>query len=367
MLKRPEILCPVCDNTGSDPITIGKKGVLNEQDFREKRSFCAKCSHQWNPCPKSCDYGDDDFLFLPGEGDDRLTSQFEFFDDSVPVFQNVLEVGCSNGDFASFLKTKWDINQYHGIEISEAAVDAKVLLDKVFQVPLCDPKAISLLNDTKYDFVIYSHTLEHISDVVRELNRVYELMSVDGRLFIEVPNVSGTLGLPFDFNPAHIQFFSPTSLCTLLNSIGFDVVKMATHCSLHGFKNDCIRVVARKKADYSAEYGDLLWNSIRHLLGEKQFILWGTSGLADKLVRQYVDGSHIKLCVDTYKHGQTDTFMGMQICEPAVIRQYPDIPILISSVDFEGEIRTQIDDLSKKRSGRVAGIAEVLSKLGRKS
>jgi hypothetical protein len=66
------------------------------------------------------------------------------------------------------------------------------------------------------------------------LQKVYDLMPSDGRLFIEVPNYnswsrrwSGQYWLGLDLQN-HLCFFTPTSLQEILRSVGFEITRQRT-------------------------------------------------------------------------------------------------------------------------------------------
>ena len=83
--------------------------------------------------------------------------------------------------------------------------------------------------DFKFDFVIYSHVFEHISDLNKELSLIKERLNTKGLLYIEVPGVLNLTDYRYDlkryFQNAHTFNFSLSSLCNILTKNGFKLVK----------------------------------------------------------------------------------------------------------------------------------------------
>jgi hypothetical protein len=78
------------------------------------------------------------------------------------------------------------------------------------------------------DAAVLSHVLEHVRDVDRALLALRDLLRIDGRLYVEVPDATRYdefLAAPFqDFNAEHINHFSGHSLANLLERYGFRVI-----------------------------------------------------------------------------------------------------------------------------------------------
>lgn len=74
--------------------------------------------------------------------------------------------------------------------------------------------------------VILSHTLEHVRDVNKVLDRLYEILQPDGYLFIEVPGIrSHALGDPMIyFDVEHNYYFDLESLSKLLKKHTFNII-----------------------------------------------------------------------------------------------------------------------------------------------
>jgi len=80
--------------------------------------------------------------------------------------------------------------------------------------------------EKKPNLIILSHVLEHVSDINRVLDKLYELLQPDGYLFIEVPGIrSHALGDPMIyFDVEHNYYFDLNNLSKLLKKHAFNIV-----------------------------------------------------------------------------------------------------------------------------------------------
>lgn len=77
------------------------------------------------------------------------------------------------------------------------------------------------LAEKDFDFVIFNQTLEHLYNPFMSVSRLYDHMSDGGYLFTSVP----TINIPH-MTPFHFNGFTPTGLCMLMKSVGFEVVEV---------------------------------------------------------------------------------------------------------------------------------------------
>lgn len=141
-----------------------------------------------------------------------------------------LDIGCGSGVFLATLKRHgWSVQ---GVEISAiSAKRAKEALDiDVFVGNLKGAK----FESNEFDFISMNHSLEHITDLDETLEEIRRVLSPDGILYIEVPNVeslsrklSKEFWLHWD-SPRHLFAFSPATLKLLLEKHKFSVARLRT-------------------------------------------------------------------------------------------------------------------------------------------
>lgn len=142
----------------------------------------------------------------------------------------LLEVGCSYGHTLAIARTRgW---QVAGVEMSPtAACYAREHFGlAVFTGDLLDAPCA----EHSFDAVIMWHVLEHTHDPQAQLERLRTLLRPGGVLGLRVPNVTSFgarvagRAWPWMCPPAHLWFFSPTTLPRLLAQCGFEVLEIST-------------------------------------------------------------------------------------------------------------------------------------------
>jgi len=140
---------------------------------------------------------------------------------------SLLEVGPGSGAFLNYARSVgW---QVVGIETSQYAAQqasARYGLDI-----RCGTLGTVDLGGRQFDVVHMSHVLEHLSDPIASLHVVHGLLKPRGSLIIEVPHEFGSLQFrvlkaarllkPYQVSCTHILFFTPSTLCALLERTGF--------------------------------------------------------------------------------------------------------------------------------------------------
>lgn len=76
------------------------------------------------------------------------------------------------------------------------------------------------LNEKEYDFVIFNQTLEHLYNPFIGMKNLYNHLKIGGYLYTTVP----TINIPHEI-PFHFWGITPTGLCALGKSIGFNVLE----------------------------------------------------------------------------------------------------------------------------------------------
>ncbi len=194
----------------------------------------------------------------------RAEAQLQFVKSSIELGQlsTVLDIGCSEGclllEFqqvgCKVLGYEPDSRMAHFANQRLAQGEETVVKNELFSA--------SNLAVESVDLVCSSHVLEHVSNPFSYLQEIQNVLSSSGFLFLEIPN-QYDLSVEKCINPevfpsaptqGHLYFYSPKSIKSLLESNGFEVLKIAT-CgrSVEGFfeqfkepKLSRLRVFSRK-------------------------------------------------------------------------------------------------------------------------
>lgn len=151
----------------------------------------------------------------------------------------LIDIGCG---FGGFLKVAEEYGwECIGVEISEgvAALGMKrlrvnILVADFLCVDLCKEELCR-----GFDLCTMWHSLEHISNPRRALERVFRLLKPGGGVVIAVPNPQSFQAKIFKQRwvhwdiPRHLYHFSPVVLTTFLKKIGFKVQQVSFFSNEH--------------------------------------------------------------------------------------------------------------------------------------
>ncbi len=147
-----------------------------------------------------------------------------------PARGRLLEIGASYGH--SLLAARERGWQVTGVELSPTA-SAHARQELGLEIYNCDLQDAPL-PEASFDAVILWHVLEHVRDPRAQVLRIGELLKPGGFLGLRVPNIE-SFGArvagqwwPWMCPPAHLWFFSRTTLPRLLDSCGFDILETRT-------------------------------------------------------------------------------------------------------------------------------------------
>ncbi|NPD45566.1 bifunctional 2-polyprenyl-6-hydroxyphenol methylase/3-demethylubiquinol 3-O-methyltransferase UbiG [Lentimicrobium sp. S6] len=145
--------------------------------------------------------------------------------------QNILDVGCFDGNMGKFLLSKSDNIKIDGIEPCETSAKvASKYYNDVFNGYLEDFKT-----EKKYDAIVCGDILEHLNDPWFQLKRISNFIRTDGCLILSIPNaghwtlVFDQLNGKFEYLPwglscvTHIRWFTEKSIKEAIESAGFEI------------------------------------------------------------------------------------------------------------------------------------------------
>lgn len=139
----------------------------------------------------------------------------------------ILDIGCGLGQTLELI-TKLGYKNTFGIDIDERAIE--VCRDRNLNVSrILDLKEFCKNENTKFDFIIMSHVLEHIpkDEIVNTLRYIREnLIASGGELVLFVPNAQSNTGCYWAYEDfTHHLLFTTGSIDYVLKSAGFKDIK----------------------------------------------------------------------------------------------------------------------------------------------
>jgi 2-polyprenyl-3-methyl-5-hydroxy-6-metoxy-1,4-benzoquinol methylase len=166
--------------------------------------------------------------------------------------KKALEVGCSAGLLLAELKRRgWEVE---GIEPAKNFADyARDNFDiKVYLQPFEHVK----LQDARYELIIISHLLEHLSDPISCLYKLSHYLNPKGYLFIEIPNIRGIWrNLDNQFQSTHIFIPSTVTMRLIIDKAKLAIYKEECQGRVIRYLlrlpgKDVKKVELKKKDDY---------------------------------------------------------------------------------------------------------------------
>lgn len=140
---------------------------------------------------------------------------------------NILDIGCGSGLFLKSCKDE-GLNG-EGIDVSNTAL---AFAKDEFGLTVYNKRVEELIKEyKKYDVITLWHVLEHFLEPIDELQKIKELLSPNGILLIEVPNLksikfrlSGNKWKGGNHPLYHRSFFTAKTLLNTLAESGFNDV-----------------------------------------------------------------------------------------------------------------------------------------------
>ena len=301
------------------------------------------------------------FVKYADELTDALVDRYDLND------KDIVEIGCSDGDFLSLLCDKGS-NRGVGFDPSFVPDENPVDSDRPITIV---PEYFTPESATgPVDFLCCRHVLEHIERPLEFLTGLASTIKSTGRppVYFEVPNglyMLESLAI-WDIIYEHCGYFTPAALTGIFTMAGFEPIEVR---QVYGKQFLAIEAVpadgtAKLKADASQAQISALVDqfSQQHRLylqtwqeKLKKFskqsarpVIWGTGSKGVTFLNALGIGTdQIALAVDANpnKAGQFVPRTGQQIVEPSHLKQYkPDVVIVMNGI-YRQEIAQQLADM----------------------
>jgi 2-polyprenyl-3-methyl-5-hydroxy-6-metoxy-1,4-benzoquinol methylase len=233
--------CPACSSTNHQKVMTAEDYLVSNESFEIME--CNDCSLRFtSPIPTdnkiSNYYESDDYISHTGKGNSvinqiyRIVQYFTLWSKKKKVINfsqmrsgSILDIGCGTGKFLKTMKQSgWEID---GVEINETA--RRVAENNTGSAIL--NQADFLNSKKKYDVITLWHSLEHLYDLNKYLNRISTSLNANGVIMIAVPNYQS-----FDAEyykqdwaaydvPRHLYHFSMKAINKLMEKYNFKLIQ----------------------------------------------------------------------------------------------------------------------------------------------
>lgn len=150
--------------------------------------------------------------------------------------KTLLDVGCSEGNFAAHIKKKFQVEAW-GIELME--VHGKIAQQKLDKVLIGDcAKNVDSLPDAYFDVIYFNDVLEHLVDPYSLLKKIKHKLSPNGVIISSIPNaryhrvlksliVNKNWEYTMDgvLDKTHLRFFTSKSILKMYHDLGFETIE----------------------------------------------------------------------------------------------------------------------------------------------
>lgn len=283
----------------------------------------------------------------------------------------ILDIGSGMGHFLHHFQNV-GYQRLLGLEPSVAAVE---LARETYGLDICSGTIDNFATGERFGLISLCGVLEHIADLRRSMARITGLLKDDGNLFIAVPDAS-TFGQappsePFlEFALEHINFFSATSLDTLLCTSGFEKVSVVSQ--RNDFYNNYYLLALYRRTSRPATqpandteaasslraYVDLSQKALQQVeelvaqfeKNQEPLLIWGAGALTSRLLSDTRLG-HTNICaiIDKNINLQGKKLLNIPITAPESVIQHAEATVFIASTTYAMEIRKTL--LQKYRWG----------------
>jgi len=288
----------------------------------------------------------------------------KWVDESVDVKGKILEVGCFTGHLMSMWLGEREICGYDPSRLGKEVAKLKYGFDTDVANRFHDTRFFK--NGDKFGLAILSHVVEHIADIETFFADIRPALAEDGLLYIEVPDVTDWFSAADDphyhtnereplvqLAAEHVNFFSPSSLCRMMNRLNFECVKCENRKDPLAVISSTWRV--RPKADdakYISKYyiegmAVFAQHNAKMRAVSGPVYVWGAGGHTQRMMQWSDMGkSDIAAFVESNADYHGGTLAGKPIIGPAEIDQ--PYPIIVSSLMYQSAIVDQIKGMGLK-------------------
>lgn len=282
--------------------------------------------------------------------------------------KDVVEIGCSKGDFLILLCT---LGKNRGIGIDPSVVPGRVNSEAANRVAFIQEYYAEHHAEYVGDFICCRHTLEHIQPTAEFLQTVRRSIGdrTDVAVFFEIPDTTRVLqDLAFeDIYYEHCSYFTPGSLARLFRFCGFEVTDL-----YQAYGNQYLLIEAKpvstpsKKVHPLEESRDRMAQDVKyfateiakklgrwqqqleqwHRQGEKVAI-WGSGSKCVAFLTTLNAADKVQCVVDINPHrqGQFIPGVGKEIMSPEFLKEYQPNRVIVMNSIYCGEIQQMLDEM----------------------
>ena len=272
----------------------------------------------------------------------------------------ILDIGCGNGLFLTLFYES-GFNNLYGIDQSNAFYHTQ----SKYNINFVDGSIFRNNFNIKFNLITMVNVLEHIFDLDKLLFNINDIISNDGILYIDVPNIKYYNNFP-NISTEHVNHFSIESITNLAKIYKYDILEI----NEDHFIDTQIQVILKKnnnikntsllndvliRNEISNNYNKFInniFNNVNYELidvlaeNQSEVILWGVANSVLPILH-LLKKLNIKYIVDSDKNKKDKIILNKPIVLPSDIIN-SDAVILILPETYYNIIHKQIKEMGLK-------------------
>lgn len=282
--------------------------------------------------------------------------------------KNIIEIGCSKGDFLFLL---CELGNNYGVGIDPSAIPGRVKSEAAERVTFIQDYYSEKYSEYVGDFICCRHTLEHIQPTQEFIQTVRN--SIGDRLNVsvvfEIPDTVRVLkDIAFeDIYYEHCSYFTPGSLARLFRQCGFEVTDLyraygdqylLIEAKPVNTISDVVHPLEESVTDvgqYVQHFSNKIYEKLdfwkTHLEKAKnenqKVVVWGSGSkcVAFLTTLDTIDKIDYVVDINPHRHGKFIPGVGKEIKSPEFLKEYqPDEVILMNEI-YQNEIQKMLDNM----------------------
>ncbi|MDA9701522.1 class I SAM-dependent methyltransferase [Prochlorococcus sp. AH-736-L23] len=258
-----------------------------------------------------------------------------------------LEIGTGVGEYMSICKElNWET---FGIEGSIENIKKSLEKEKIINGFVGESnteelklKLFKLVDKEKINFCYCLNFIEHWPNPIRSLKEIKKLISNDAICLFEVPNFNMIKenNLYSEFIPDHLSYFTINSFSYLINSAGYEIIK------IENFYNDyIISCYCKPKNESDLKNLNNKYNSEKEMISKSitqlnnNIFFWGAGHQALAYLSMIGSNKNIKV-IDSaiFKQGNFCPGSGYKIHDPKILEEVDNGELIISCGGYNKEV-----------------------------
>jgi 2-polyprenyl-3-methyl-5-hydroxy-6-metoxy-1,4-benzoquinol methylase len=220
-------------------------------------------------------------------------------------------------------------------------------------------------SETKYDLIVHSHLIEHVTDINSFLRTCHKNLTDDGYMVFSLPNFDMFIDkrLTNSINFEHTYFINEYFLSKLFRLNGFELIEKTYYYEKFNIFY-CVRKCNSEETTFDQskyseyknkflEYFDdiniFIKNTNAEISNNDNVFMFGGHVTSQFLLAMGLDESNIEYLLDNDPNKQGKRLYGTNLIvkSPSILSEYERPTLILKNSSFDEEIKNQIFEINK--------------------